>query len=220
MALFTRFFPTLTPPSHKEVLDMEVQLFHERFTERDPKFLTDYIQKMASGEAPFFPVILSMVYDKLVENLFLNPTCSSALGKSSGGQRIINPTPHLQASTSDSSATSSSTSNISTSFAFGTTSSSTISFAPPYSLGAPTPTPRLTPSRVTTESTWLKCARCGERAQLRDLYDGLHCPQCSEKGKNGRGKKGRPFMSCLRCNNLRVARLDVCAKSKCGVRFM
>ena len=164
---FHSLLPNFDPPSHKEVLDMEVQLFHERLTKRDPKFLMDYIQKMASGEAPFFPITLSMVYDKLVENSF-----------------------------------------------------STISFAPPYNLGAPTTTVRLTPSRVAAGKTWLKCARCSERAQLRDLYDGLHCPQCSENGKNGRGKNGRPFMFCLGCNRLRVARLDVCAKRKCGVRFM
>jgi hypothetical protein len=49
---------------------MEIQFFHERFTEKDPELLVDHIGRMASGEAPFIPATLSLVYDKLVESAF------------------------------------------------------------------------------------------------------------------------------------------------------
>jgi hypothetical protein len=56
--------------SHKAVLDMEIQFFHEMITEKDPKLLIDHIERMASGGTPFFPTTLSLVYDKLFEKAF------------------------------------------------------------------------------------------------------------------------------------------------------
>jgi len=61
---------TRTPSSHKEILDMEIQFFHERVTKSDPKWLIDRIQRMASGEAPFLSATLSLVYDKPLEETF------------------------------------------------------------------------------------------------------------------------------------------------------
>jgi hypothetical protein len=66
---------------------MEVQFLHERFTEKDPKLLVDHIRRMASGEAPFFPTTLSLVYGKLVEKAFPKLTCASGVTSSS----TINP---------------------------------------------------------------------------------------------------------------------------------
>ncbi|KAF9642810.1 hypothetical protein BDM02DRAFT_3273313 [Thelephora ganbajun] len=71
--LFTSF-----AASHKAVMDMEIQFFHENFTEKDPKLLMDHIQRMASGEAPFFSTTLSLVYGKLLEKAFTQPTHSTA----------------------------------------------------------------------------------------------------------------------------------------------
>ena len=49
---------------------MEIRVLYEMFTGKDPKSLMDHIQKMASGEAPFYSTTLSLVYDKVVEELF------------------------------------------------------------------------------------------------------------------------------------------------------
>ena len=70
MVLLIRFVLTWTSSSHKEVLDMEIQFLHERATEEDPKLMINCIQKMVSGETPFLPTTLSLVYDKLVEKAF------------------------------------------------------------------------------------------------------------------------------------------------------
>lgn len=193
---------------------MEIRLLHERFTEKDPKLLMDYIRRMASGETPFFPTTLSMIYDKLVENAFPSPTFSSVLSESTGNQSVTTPAPPVEASTSASSTSSPSTSCI--------TSSSILNLASLSNSKVPNPTPAgPTPLSTTTERAWLKCVRCGEQARLRELHDGLHCPLCSGDGKNGKGKGGRPFMQCLECNRLRVARTDQCLRrNSCRAKFM
>ena len=67
--------------SHKAVMDMEIQFLHEKFTEKDPRLLIGHIQRMASGEAPFFATTLGLVYEKLVEKAFSRPVPSgSGLG--------------------------------------------------------------------------------------------------------------------------------------------
>jgi len=40
------------------------------FIGKDSKSFTDHIQRMASGEAPFFSTTLSLVYDGVIEKLF------------------------------------------------------------------------------------------------------------------------------------------------------
>lgn len=70
IVLLARFLNSWTSFSHKAVFDMEIQFFHERFSEKDPKLLIDHIQRMASGEAPFFSATLSLVYQKLAEKVF------------------------------------------------------------------------------------------------------------------------------------------------------
>jgi len=99
------FILTRTPSSHKEVLDMEVQAFHERVTEKDPKLLIDHLQRMASGEAPFFSTTLSLVYNKLFETAFpkWTPLRPAPCGSTESNGPIY-PTPPPQASTSNSKA--------------------------------------------------------------------------------------------------------------------
>jgi hypothetical protein len=189
------FFHTRTSFSNKVVLDMEIQFLHERFTEKDPKFLMDHIRRMGSGEAPFFPTTLSLVYGRLVEKAFPKRTSFGFdLGYLTGGQGPTIPTPILQASTSTSSVASPPTSS--------------------FNLQAPAPTP------LTTKRVGLKCARCGCIISIYSLYDGLYCPQCPETGRNGKGEKGRPFMRCAGCNALREGHGTVCLKPKCGGEFM
>jgi hypothetical protein len=61
---------TWTSFNHNAVLDMEIEFFHERFADKDPKLLIDHIERMASGGTLFFPTTLSLVYDKLFEKAF------------------------------------------------------------------------------------------------------------------------------------------------------
>ena len=69
--------------SHKAVMDVEVEFFHKNFTEQNPKPLTDHIQAMASGKAPFFPTTLSSVYGKMLRSTFPQPVASgSGVGNS------------------------------------------------------------------------------------------------------------------------------------------
>jgi len=182
--------------SHREVLDMEIRFLHERFTQRDPKFLVDYAQRVASGEATFFPATLGLVYDELVEGTFRKHTSSSS--GLAGGQSVTTP----QASTSTSSVTSSSTSS---------SANSEASFS-----DSPAPQIRVL-SNSTIKRVGLKCVRRWCTAPVNSLYDGLHCPRCPDTGRNGRGQRGRPFMQCVGCNTLRVRRGNVCLK--CGGQF-
>lgn len=48
------FSVTPNPFSHTAVMEMEVKFFHKKFPGKDPKPLMDHLQKLASGEAPFF----------------------------------------------------------------------------------------------------------------------------------------------------------------------
>jgi hypothetical protein len=188
--------------SHKAVFDMEIEFFHERVTKKDPELLIAYIGRMASGDAPFFPTTLSLVYDKLVENAFPNHTPS---GRDPGS-------PTLRESTSTLTVATSSTPIV--------TSSSAINLASSSRLQAPAPTPTV-PSTTATKLARLVCIRTGCRriTSISNLYDGLHCPQCPETGLNGKGETGRPFMRCAECKTMRDRRVDICSKSVCGGRF-
>ena len=64
-------------------MEMEIEFFHKTSTEKNPRSLMDHIQKMNSGEAPFFPATLGLVYDKLFGDPLPQPIApSSGLGKS------------------------------------------------------------------------------------------------------------------------------------------
>lgn len=190
------FFYIWTPFSHKEIMDMEIEFFYETSTEKDPKLLMKHIQRMASGEAPFFATTLSSVYDKLVEKAFAQPIPSG-----SGFVKPINvvaPSFPLQASTS--------TSSIPSTFTSGVT--------PPSNLRFPTLDPELRPQPVPsgTDVPWalLQCKTCGEIAMLRDIYVDACCPRCPS----------RTVMHCQLCGAVKLRHKDECARTRCRARFL
>jgi len=173
---------------------MEIQFIYENFTEKDPKPLIEYIQRMASGEAPFFAKTLGLVYDGLVGKAFSKRILPDS---GPGSQGATTPTP-LQASTS------------------------TPSITPSPNLRALTPDPVSDPWGGSTDGEWaagLNCARCNGIASVQDLRDGLYCPLCPQTGRNGRGGVGWPFMRCMSCYKLRKNRVDNCSRVVCGREF-
>jgi len=198
---------------------MEIQFLHETFTGKDPKLLIDHIQRMVSGEAPFFPATLSLVYDRLAEQKFpKNISFSSGPWGFTTSQTITTPTPPVRTSPLTFGITSPPTSNI--------PSSTTTNIPPlptrrilPSSFLAPTPTPRPVSPNPTVGRAGLRCVRCCEVTPVKSLYSNLLCPWCSAEGKNGKGEKGRPFMRCTECNTLRDKRGGVCLKPKCRRQF-
>jgi hypothetical protein len=204
---------------------MEIQFLHENFTEKDPGLLKDHVQRMASGEAPFFPATLGLVYHRLIENVSPKHT-PPGFGSSNvtRGQKLTNPTPTHQRSTSTSNAVSLSTPSVPSAFITSIftptfTQPSVTGFASSSNLQAPTPNPRLVPLGTAARLVGLKCVRCGQVTPINNLYDGLHCPHCPRTGQNGRGQIGRPFMRCTKCDRLRSKKVNVCSKSKCGTLF-
>lgn len=174
---------------------MEIQFLLEQFTENFPKPLMDHIQIMASGEAPFFPATLSLVYERLVERAF-SKCAPFGSGSAKFVWRGVNPpTPSIQTSTSASSVASSS------------------------DFQAVISRPVIAPSTTTTTTIGrarLKCARCRTVTPVRSLYRCLYCPLCDDKGRNGRNQKGWPFMRCTECHTLRHRLGNVC---QCGLQF-
>ena len=59
-------------------MEIEIEFFHKNFTKKDPKSLTDHIQIMALGEAPFFPATLGLVYGKLFRKTLAQPVASKS----------------------------------------------------------------------------------------------------------------------------------------------
>ena len=159
---------------------MEIDAFCQEFAKKDPKLLMDYVQSAASGEVLFFPVTLSLVYDKLAGTVFPKDSPSNPdYKRPPEGQTVTTPNPSLVSSVAS------------------------VPALPPT--GGPT-----TPPSTHTRWGFLKCDRCHRFPQLGQLYDGLHCPWCPETGRNGFGVRGRPFMACSECNRLRMARVDKC----------
>jgi len=201
MVPLIHFVLTWTPSSHREVLDMEIQLFHDRVTEKNPKLLIDHLQRMASGEAPFFPTALSLVYDKLAETAFPKRTSSGpAPGGYAEGESLIHLTPPPQASTI--------TSNIPPPPAVDAIASSS-------DLQAPASTSGPAPPVTIPGTAWLKCRQCARVSLLRDLRKGLRCPRCPMGGK-----QKNILMQCASCSTVRGARRVSCEKSVCRKSFM
>ena len=161
---------------------------------------------MASGEAPFLPTTLGLVYDKLVEKAFPKHT-PSGLGAENTIDWSASPIP--RASNFASAVAPPSTSTVA--------SSSVVGLASSANLQPPAPTPG-TPWG-TVELARLRCARCRQISPIDELDDGLYCPHCPPTGKNGKGQKGKPFMRCTECATLRDRHVDVCSKSKCRAQF-
>ena len=220
-------------------MEMELEFLDKNFTEIYPESLTDQIKSAASGEAPFLPVILSLVYDMLAEKSFPKdapPNSGTSQVPANHGPTIpasfqtsgftVFTTP-FQASSSASTTTSTPTQKPSASgFVFptplfgisrsprATTPPTTFSFSSPrVPVPAPTPGPSGTPTGVTPPM----CTRCRSQVGLARLYNSLHCPRCTENGNNGREQKGRPFMFCSGCNK----NVDQClAKGKCSATIL
>ena len=129
---------------------MEIRFLRETFTEKDSKLLMDHVQRMASGEAPFFPKTLSLVYYKLAKKPFQKHT-PSGFGPDypAGGQRLTNPTSALQGSTSTPSITSPPTPNVASSCTSNVVSPSTSNVVSSSTSG----TTSTLPCRITRSST-------------------------------------------------------------------
>lgn len=195
-------------------MDMEIQFLHKNFTGKDPKLLTEHVQRMASGEAPFFAKTLSLVYDNLFEKIFAQPIPSgSDVGKPTEVPNAVVPSPLPQASTTTSSIPSSSTSSVPLSSTPGVTPLSNLQAPAPDP--EPQPQPQPDPWSDDAPLGWLQCNQCGETARLQDLYEGVRCPQCPPRS----AKKGRPYMQCQSCGVVRVTPRIYCVKIACRARF-
>ena len=82
MISFVCFPHPLASRSHTVVMEMEIEFFYKN-CRKNPKLLIDHIQKMKSGDAPFFPTTLGLVYDKLFGDPLPQPAApGSGLGRS------------------------------------------------------------------------------------------------------------------------------------------
>ena len=182
-------------------MDMEIEFLYKNFTERNPKFLMDHIQRMASGEAPFFPATLSLIYDKLVERTFVYPVTPSSSGPVKSvetGDQGITDTPTAQVQDPTTSVNSPSTTN---------------AHLPPTQQTID-PGPELEP--IPLGAVWLRCFQCNRHVRLRNLYEGLRCPMCPSRSI----KQGKPFMRCPSCNLIRTVCRDTCVRNACQARFV
>ena len=182
---------------------MEIRFFRERFTDKDPEPLMNQIRRMASGEAPFLPTTLSLVYDGLVEDAFTNHASpDSGRCRSTPDQSVATSTPPQRQTLTP------------------TPLRRPVSIPPPPRRPIPTlnVAPPPTPSTVVGWG-WarLKCTRCHRVASVNNLRYGLHCPRCPEGGRYKRVEEGRPLMRCTECNALRDKRGNVCL---CSIPFM
>ena len=192
--------------SHKPVMEMEIEVLYQTFTNQGPKVLIDHIKSVAAGEVSYFPTTLALVYDRLVGRAIQKHPSSSDSEKPPKGQKVT--TSKAQSSVFDSAPPY--TSNASSS-----TNPTTTRF--PAATSVPSTT--LIPTAPPINRVSLQCIRCRGTALLGQLYDGLHCPWCPATGRNGKGVKGRPFMVCPECRKLRETRVNTCPKAQCRVAF-
>ena len=68
---------------------MEIEVLCQNFAKKDPKLLVDYVQSAGSGEVPFFPVTLSLVYDKLVGTAFPKGSSSDSNPEKTPGDLAV-----------------------------------------------------------------------------------------------------------------------------------
>jgi hypothetical protein len=93
-------------------MDMEVEFLRRDFTEQNLKSLMDHVQRMATGEAAFFPATLSLIYGGLFQKVFPEPaTSGSLLGGSpeAGGESVARSAPAVQPRNSSAARSSNST---------------------------------------------------------------------------------------------------------------
>ena len=176
-------------------MDVEIEFLHNNLTkENSKKLLMEHIERMASGEAPFFSTTLSLVYDTLVEESSPQTTTSGPHpGKSpgTGDQGVTDSTSHANQPS---------------------TSIPTVTSPPSPQTSSPTPGSPSTAARL----AWLQCTKCGGCWGLKSLYEGVYCPKCPEMSV----QEGRPRMKCRSCNvTLETERAD-CINRKCRARFV
>ena len=195
-------------------MEMEIEALCQNFAKKDPKLLVGYVRSAASGEVPFFPVTLSLVYGKLAGTAFPKGSSDSNPENPREGLTITTTPNPFQAS------------GIASVTALPTASDDSSSTAPTPAFTRPTATIPVSPfnrglttlTSTPTNQSSLMCVRCRGYPQLEQLYNRLHCPWCPKTGKNGLGVRGRPFMACSECNLLRTARVDKCLR--CGATFV
>lgn len=191
------------PFSHEEVMGTEIE-FYKNSTERDSKSLMNHITRTtsSSSEAPFTPTSLSLVYDKLVERVFTQPTASdSSLGKPSTTECARSHEPCTPTVIQQPDPTPVAAPSIPTQ---QSPNPSTV------------PVPELESEAVPLGAIWLECFQCSQRARLRDLFNGLRCPRCPSRPRG----KGRPFMQCPACKLVRGTPKEYCVRAACQARFV
>ena len=177
---------------------MEIEVLYRNFLKNDPKQLMDYIQRVASGEAPFFPTTLSLVFEKLIGTKFPKPDSEQP----PEGQNVTTSNP-VQASSSTVVAPASiSTSNGG--------SSTTPTVTPP-----PTISPLAYPP-PNAGKMWLRCVRCRECTRVANLTGGLRCPWCLPLVMQMK----EASMACTGCGRKRTGRVDTCTAADCRAIFM
>ena len=184
---------------------MEIEVLYQNFIKNDPKHLVDYIQRVASGEAPFFPTTLSLVFEKLIGTKL--PKSDSE--KSLEGQNVTTPRPaQASSSTSIVAPSSISTSNASSSTT-PTVTRPPVAIPPafPISVARPLPGP---------DQKWLLCRVCRGFTRVAYLSGGLHCPRCRPVVK----KIKQALMVCTGCGRKRATTVNTCIGATCRARFM
>ena len=180
---------------------MEIDFFRRNLTEENPELLMEHIQRMASGEAPFFSATLSLVYRKLFEKVFPLPIAPVQGPRKSPIPRdrnVTKPTPVTRAPSSISNTR-------------APTSSTTLL----SNRKTASPVPRKVLLNTIGGTELLKCFQCGERAKVAELHNDLYCSRCP----SGSGFTGRPYMRCPLCNAVRTVRRSNCLNIICRARF-
>jgi hypothetical protein len=168
-------------------MDPEIEFLYRNIAKNQSR-LMEHLQRMASGKAPFFSATLSLVYDKLIDMVF-----TEAVPTGFGFRESTEAAPAIR------------TLNPTASVYLP----STAGYAFPFSRQPPTPDP------IPLGAVWLQCFQCRDPARVRDLYDGLCCPQCPPRGPMG----ARPLMRCPACGVLRKIRNGICARRACKCLF-
>jgi len=135
-------------------MDMEIEFFGRNLTEESPELLMEHIQRIASGDAPFFSTTLSLVYRKLFEKVLPLPIApvqgprKSPLPKD---RSVTKPTLTTRAPSSISNARAPTSTTL---FSNRKTAS---------------PVPSEVLSNTTGSTVLLKCFQCGQRAKVVEL---------------------------------------------------
>jgi hypothetical protein len=90
------FIFSLLSSSHKAVMDTEMEFLRRGFTQRNLKSIMDHVQRMAAGEAAFFPATLSLIYGELFQKALSEPATSGSLLGRPGGESVAGSAPAVR----------------------------------------------------------------------------------------------------------------------------